>query len=79
MKQEPGRRQPGIPGVQAGEDVNCTQGMDRGLVQPGSAVEFCTTMGGGGRSPHTHMALIALFRAMQLDNEENPIEDGANS
>jgi hypothetical protein len=59
-----------------GDVVICTQGMDRGLRQPGSPVEFCTPMGGGGKSPHTHKALIALFRAMQLDNEENPTPEG---
>jgi len=35
-----------------------------------SSVEFCTS---GGRSPHTHRALVALMDAIRKDNEERPI------
>lgn len=33
-------------------------------------VEFCVS---GGRSRHTHDALLALAEAMKRDNEERPI------
>ncbi len=37
----------------------------------GGSVEFCTTGFGGGGSPHTRNACIALFKAMERDNESN--------
>jgi len=33
-------------------------------------VEFCNCGPGGGKSPRTHKALIALFEAMKQDNED---------
>lgn len=33
-----------------------------------SSVEFCSGAGGGGRSPNTRKALIALMVAMEADN-----------
>lgn len=33
-------------------------------------VEFCNCGPGGGKSPRTHQALVALFEAMKLDNED---------
>jgi hypothetical protein len=36
-------------------------------------VEFTTIGSGGGRSPHTHKALRALFEAIKRDNDEEPI------
>jgi hypothetical protein len=39
-----------------------------------SVVEFCNPGGGGGgRSPKTRMALIALMVAIEADNAERPI------
>ncbi|HWP61334.1 MAG TPA: hypothetical protein VN495_01910 [Candidatus Paceibacterota bacterium] len=35
-------------------------------------VEFCSTAGGGGRSPHTRRALYTLYEAMRLDAREKP-------
>ena len=37
-------------------------------------VEFCECGQGGGRSPETRKALIALAEAMDKDNKNNPIE-----
>ena len=34
-------------------------------------VEFCNGGGGGGQSPRTRMALIALMVAMEADSAEN--------
>ena len=39
-----------------------------------SSVEFCTVGSGGGKSPNTRRALIELAKAIQQDNEENPIK-----
>lgn len=39
-----------------------------------SSVEFCSGSGGGGRSPNTRRALIALMVAMEADNEASPIK-----
>lgn len=36
------------------------------------AVEFCTGITGGGKSPHTFMALRRLAEAMDQDNQEDP-------
>jgi hypothetical protein len=36
-------------------------------------VEFCTIGAGGGRSPHTRAALVALAKAIERDNKENPL------
>lgn len=39
-----------------------------------SVVEFCNPGGGGGgRSPKTRMALIALMVAIEADNAERPV------
>jgi hypothetical protein len=35
------------------------------------SAEFCT-YAGGGRSPNTRMAIIALMEAIEKDNKENP-------
>lgn len=35
------------------------------------SAEFCT-YAGGGRSPHTRNAILALYEAIVLDNIENP-------
>ena len=35
-------------------------------------VEFCSTSGGGGQSPHTREALTHLFGGMILDNRADP-------
>jgi hypothetical protein len=42
------------------------------------AVEFCTVGSGGGRSPHTRKALMALMEAIKLDNAESPIPHSGN-
>ena len=34
-------------------------------------VEFCNCGPGGGKSPRTHKALIALYEAMKADNEDS--------
>ncbi|HEY0010329.1 MAG TPA: hypothetical protein VGB97_00245 [Candidatus Paceibacterota bacterium] len=34
-------------------------------------VEFCSTSGGGGRSPHTREAIANLFAAILLDNRND--------
>jgi hypothetical protein len=34
-------------------------------------VEFCNCGPGGGKSPRTHKALIALYEAMKADNEDH--------
>ena len=36
-------------------------------------VEFCTVGSGGGKSPHTRKALVALALAIEKDNEERHI------
>jgi hypothetical protein len=36
------------------------------------SVEFCTIGAGGGRSPNTRKALLELFKAIELDNLEDP-------
>lgn len=38
-------------------------------------VEFCALGAGGGRSPHTRVALEELLAAMEKDNQENPIPE----
>jgi len=41
----------------------------------GANVEFCTQFGGGGKSPNTRIALIALMVAMEQDNADTPSFD----
>lgn len=43
----------------------------RNLPPFGIGVEFCE-FGGGGHSPHTRKALLALWDAIERDNTENP-------
>ncbi len=43
-----------------------------GLVGNGASVQFCIPGTGGGRSPKTHAALLALMEAMAEDNREQP-------
>jgi hypothetical protein len=38
-------------------------------------LEFCAPSGGGGRSKHTRVALLALMEAIKKDNEEYPISE----
>ena len=38
----------------------------------GADVEFCTSFGGGGKSPNTRKALIDLMVAIEKDNQETP-------
>jgi hypothetical protein len=35
-------------------------------------IEFCACGAGGGRSPHTRIAALALIEAMEKDNLERP-------
>lgn len=35
-------------------------------------VEFCSTSGGGGMSPHTRLAIEQLFIALLKDNQKDP-------
>lgn len=39
-----------------------------------ATVEFCAGGSGGGRSPRTREALIALMVAIEADNAERPID-----
>ncbi|MEM1113232.1 MAG: hypothetical protein AAGI11_15075 [Pseudomonadota bacterium] len=48
---------------------DCDNGQHGGSV----TLEFCTFMAGGGKSPHTRRALIALMNAVRLDNIEHPL------
>lgn len=41
----------------------------------GEGVEFCTQGMGGGKSPRTRDALIALMVAMEADNADDPSRD----
>lgn len=41
----------------------------------GDGIEFCTTGNGGGKSPRTREALIALMVAMEEDNANDPSRD----
>jgi hypothetical protein len=41
----------------------------------GASVEFCNGVNGGGKSPRTRAALIALMVAMEADNAECPSRD----
>lgn len=46
---------------------------DRRRLPPfGISVEFCECGGGGGQSPHTRRALLALWEAIERDNAEHP-------
>lgn len=40
-----------------------------------ASLEFCTIGTGGGRSPHTRKALVALMKAMRKDNLTDPSRD----
>ena len=42
----------------------------------GISCQFCMPIFGGGKSPHTRKALLALFEAMELDNKENSQDRG---
>ncbi len=44
----------------------------------GIGVEFCTC-GGGGQSPNTRKALLALWEAIEKDNAENPQHRGRHN
>lgn len=46
--------------------------------EPSVSVEFCTVGSGGGRSPHTRKALVALMAAIKLDNAESPIPNSGD-
>jgi hypothetical protein len=41
----------------------------------GASIEFCTPGAGGGASPATRMALIALMLAIEQDNAQRPDKD----
>ena len=41
----------------------------------GNGIEFCMTGSGGGKSSHTHQALVALMVAMETDNAQDPRRD----
>ncbi|MBK7786954.1 MAG: hypothetical protein IPJ57_20970 [Gemmatimonadetes bacterium] len=41
----------------------------------GASIEFCTAGLGGGKSPRTRDALIALMCAIEDDNEKDPSRD----
>lgn len=55
-----------------GDIIVAVQSEQDGLLQPGDSVEFCTGFGGGGRSPKTHAALLALMEAIKQDNIDSP-------
>jgi flavin-dependent dehydrogenase len=55
-----------------GDIIVAVQSMEEGLLGIGDSVEFCSGFGGGGKSPHTRQALLALMEAIKLDNLENP-------
>ena len=40
-----------------------------------ATIEFCTSGPGGGKSPRTREALIALMVAMEADNQDDPRRD----
>lgn len=42
-----------------------------GYIDTFADIEFCTGMGGGS-SPNTFKALLALMEAMEMDNQESP-------
>lgn len=44
----------------------------------GDGVEFCTVGTGGGKSPNTHAALVALMVAIEADNTKDPNRDWWN-
>jgi hypothetical protein len=46
--------------------------------EPSASVEFCTVGSGGGRSPHTRLALAALMEAIRQDNAESPTPHSGN-
>lgn len=43
--------------------------------ESGGGVEFCTSGNGGGKSPRTRQALLALMVAMEADNAADPRRD----
>lgn len=56
-----------------GDIIVVVHTQENDLVMPGVSVEFCSPMGGGGRSPRTLAALHALMDAIDADNRERPI------
>jgi len=58
-------------GLDADNDVYLTVCDDDGS----AALEFCCPGSGGGKSPRTREALIALMVAMEADNAETPSRD----
>lgn len=52
--------------------IGIIPGFDKDIVF-GQSVEFCECGSGGGRSPKTRRALIALMKAMEEDNADRPI------
>lgn len=58
-------------GLDGDSDVYVSVYDDRG----GASIEFCTQYAGGGKSPRTREALIALMIAIEEDNAETPIFD----
>jgi hypothetical protein len=59
-----------------GDIIVAVQPEENGLIMGGSAVEFCSPVAGGGRSPHTLAALRALMDAMEKDNADRPTAGG---
>lgn len=51
--------------------VRIVPDMDVGSID---SVEFCEPINGGGRSKHTHKALLDLFKAIEKDNEERSLD-----
>lgn len=47
--------------------------------QPPVSVQFCTGWMGGGRSPRIHESLIALWKAMHVEVEEDPVGPPSSS
>ena len=56
--------------------ITIFEGGPNGGIEQMSSVEFTTPFIGGGGSPHTFKALGELFKAMQLDNQENLARKG---
>lgn len=56
-----------------GDIIVTSCGMSDGLVEPGLSVQFCAPGSGGGRSKHTHRALLGLMVAIEKDNEKSPV------
>lgn len=58
-------------GLDGDSDVYVSIYDDKG----GASIEFCTQYAGGGKSPRTREALIALMIAIEEDNAETPSFD----